>query len=134
MFLSHAMILLADSHDVSLVKNIIIWAAPWLNLLNALLPPLGCGVRVSVFPCEFRGERSGAWIGYCWRFPRFPLPQISFHHFYTLLSFISFHLISSAPAMCAPGLVRRNLYSTQTFNKRTSSYLIPLLDPVTETS
>ena len=56
------------------------------------------------------------------RFPRaffrFPLSQISFYHFSTLISFISFHFISSAP------LVGRQPCYSQTFNKGASSRLI----------
>ena len=33
-------------------------------------------------------------------FSRFPLPQISFHHFSTLIPFISIHLILSVPRCC----------------------------------
>ena len=38
------------------------------------------------------------WVGFYRGFCRFPFLQISFQHFSTLISFISFHFISSAPA------------------------------------
>ena len=41
----------------------------------------------------------GIYVGFSRCFSRFPLPHISFHHFSTLISFISFHFISSAPVM-----------------------------------
>ena len=61
---------------------------------NNNLPPLGSRVRVSVPPCGFRGGRNGVWVGFYRGFFRFPLPQISFHHFSTLISSISFHFIT----------------------------------------
>ena len=39
------------------------------------------------------------WTGFSRGFSRFPLPQISFHYFSTLISFISLHFISSTPVM-----------------------------------
>ena len=74
-------------------------AASWRKRLGARLPPLGSRVRVSVPLCGFRGGRNGVWVGFSWGFSRFPLPQISFHHFSTLISSISFHFISSALVM-----------------------------------
>ena len=56
-------------------------AASWRKRLAARLPPLGSRVRVSVPPCGFRGGRNGVWVGFSRGFSRFPLPQISFHHF-----------------------------------------------------
>ena len=77
-------------------------------------------ITVTHFPIEYCGSwrpplwpvfssRSGSmWIS-CWTkrylsaffsgFFRFPQPQISFHHFSTPISFIWFHLNSSAPVM-----------------------------------
>ena len=73
--------------------------ASWRKRLGARLPSLGSRVRVSVPPCGFCGGRNEVWVGFSRGFSRFPLPQISFHHFSTLISFISFHFISSAPVM-----------------------------------
>ena len=67
------------------------WRATWRKRLDARLPPLGSRVRVSVTPCGFRGGRNGAWVDFSRGFPRFPLPQISFHYFSTLTSSILFH-------------------------------------------
>ena len=58
------------------------------------LPPLGFRIRVSVTPCGFRGGWNEVWVGFSRGFSRFPLPQISFHHISTLISFILFRLIS----------------------------------------
>ena len=49
-------------------------------------------VRVSVISWGFLGGRIGIWVGFSPGFSCFPLPQISLHHFSTLLSFISLHL------------------------------------------
>ena len=59
--------------------------------LVARLPPLGSRVRASITPCGFRGGRNGIWVCFLGGFSRFPLSQISFHHFFTFISFISFH-------------------------------------------
>ena len=59
-------------------------AASWRKRLGARLPPMGSRVRVSVTPRGFRGGRKGVWVG----FSRFLLPQITFHHFSILISFI----------------------------------------------
>ena len=50
-------------------------------------------VRFSVTPCGLRGGRNVVWVGFSRGFSRFPLPQISFHHFSTLISsiFVPFH-------------------------------------------
>ena len=80
-------------------------------------------VRVSVPPCGFRGGRNGVWVGYSRDFSRFPLPQISFHHFSTLISSISFHFIS--PCDGASGVVGRHPCYSQTYNLGASSHLIP---------
>ena len=74
-------------------------AASWRKRLGARLPLLGSRVCVSVTPCGFRGGRNGVWVGFSQGFSRFPLPQISFHHFSTLISSSLFHFISSALVM-----------------------------------
>ena len=51
-------------------------------------PTAGSRVRVSLTPCGFRGGRNGVWVGFSRGFSRFLLPQISFHHFFTLISSI----------------------------------------------
>ena len=79
-----------------IIIAIVINEASWRKRLDARLPPLGSRVRVSVTPCGFRGERNGILLGFS---RGFPLSQISFHHFYTLISSILFHFISSVPAM-----------------------------------
>ena len=60
---------------------------------------LGSLVRFSVTPCGFLGGRNGVWVGFSTYFSHFPLPQILFHHFSTLISSNSFHFIPSAPVM-----------------------------------
>ena len=47
----------------------------------------------------FRVGRNGVWVGFSRGFYRFPLPQITFHNFSTLTSFISLHFISSGLMM-----------------------------------
>ena len=59
-------------------------------------------------------------------FLSFSLPQISFHHFSTLVSSISFHFIS--PCDGASGLVGRHPCYSRTYNIGASSYLIPRPD------
>ena len=81
-------------------------AASWRKRLDARLPPLGSRVRVSVPPCGFRGGRNGVWVVFSRGFSRFPLPQISLHHFSTLISSISLHFIS--PCDGASGVVGRH--------------------------
>ena len=85
-------------------------AASWRKRLGARLPPLGSRVRVSVPSCGFRGGRNGVWVGFSRGFSRFPLLQISFHHFSTLLSSISFHFIS--PCDGASGVVCRGFIAS----------------------
>ena len=51
------------------------------------LPPLGSRVRVSITPCGFRSGRKRVRVGFSRGFSRLLLPQISFHHFFTLISF-----------------------------------------------
>ena len=95
-------------------------------------PPTGSRVRVSVPPCGFRGGRNGVWVGFSRGFSRFPLPQISFHHFSTLISSISFHFIS--PCDGASGVVGRHPCYSRTYNMGASSHLIPRPDFVLDTS
>ena len=78
--------------------------ASWRKRLGARLPPLGSRVRVSVTPCGFRGGRNGVWVGFLWGFSCFPLPQISFHHFSTLISSISSALVMVRQAWSASTL------------------------------
>ena len=54
---------------------------------------------VSVTPRGFRDGRNWDWVIFVWDLSRFPLLKISFYPFSTLLSFISFHSISSVPVM-----------------------------------
>ena len=56
-------------------------------------------------------------------FSRFPLPQVSFHHFSTLISPISFHFIH--PCDDASGVAGRHPSYSQTYNIGASSHLIP---------
>ena len=65
-------------------------------------------------------------------FSRFPLPQISFHHFSTLISSISFHFIS--PCDGASGVVGQHPYYSRAYNIGASSHLIPRPDLVLDTS
>ena len=104
----------------------------WRKRLDARLPSLGSRVRVLVPPCGFCGGRSGVWVGFSRGFSRFPLPQISFHHFSTLISSISFHFIS--PCDGASGVVGRHPCYSRTYNIGASSHLIPRPDLVLDTS
>ena len=108
-------------------------AASWHKRLDALLPPLGSRVRVSVTPGGFRGGRNGVWVGFSRGFSHFPLPQISFHHFSTLISSISFHFIIS-PCDGATGVIGRHPCYSRTYNIGASSHLIPRPDLVLDTS
>ena len=65
-------------------------------------------------------------------FSRFPIPQISFHHFSTLISSISFHFI--CPCDGASGVVGRHPCYSQTYNVGASSHLIPRPDLLLDTS
>ena len=103
-------------------------AASWRKRLGARLPPLGSRVRVSVPPRGFRGGRNRVWVGFSRGFSRFPLPQISFHHFSTLISSISFYFIR--PCDGASGVVGRHPCYSRTYNMGASSYLIPRPDLV----
>ena len=111
---------------------ILLKAASWRKRLDALLPPLGSRVRVSVPPCGFHGGRNGVWVGFSRGFSRFPLPQISLHHFSTLISSISFHFIR--PCDGASGVVGRHPCYSRTYNIGASFYLIPRPDLVLDTS
>ena len=71
------------------------------------------------------------WVGFSRGFSRFPLPQISFHHFSTLISSISFHFIS--PYDGASGVVSRHPCYSRTYIGA-SSHLIPRPDLVLDTS
>ena len=71
----------------------------------------------------FRGGRNGVWVGFSRGFSRFPLSQLSFHHFSTLISSISFHFIS--PCVGASGVVGRHPCYSRTYNIGASSHLIP---------
>ena len=107
-------------------------AASWRKRLDALLPPLGSRVRVSVPPCGFRGERNEVWVGFSRGFSRFPLPQISFHRFSTLISSTSFHFIR--PCDGASSVVGRHPWYARTYNTGASSHHIPRPDLVLDTS
>ena len=63
------------------------------KLPHIIKSSLGSRVRVSVTPCGFCGGRNEFWVGFSRDFFSFLLPQISFHHFTMLVSFISFHII-----------------------------------------
>ena len=89
-------------------------AASWHKRLDAHLPPLGSRVHVSIPPSGFRGGRNRVWVGFSRGFSHFPLPQISFHHFSTLISSISFHFIS--PCDGASGVVSRHPCYSRTYN------------------
>ena len=65
-------------------------------------------------------------------FTGFPLPQISFHHFSTLISSISFHFIH--PCDGASGVVGRHPCYSRTCNMGASLHLIPRPDLVLDTS
>ena len=62
----------------------------------------------------------------------FPLPHISFHHFSTLISSISFHIIS--PCDGASGMVGRHPCYSRTYNIGASLHLIPRPNLVLDTS
>ena len=63
------------------------------------------------------------------RYTRFPLPQISFHHFSTLISFTLFLFISSAPVVLRHAWTADTLCYSQTFNIGASLHLIPRTGP-----
>ena len=110
----------------------ILRAASWRKRLGARLPPLGSRVRVSVPLCGFRGGRNGVWVGFLGISPVFP-----YHKFHstispTLISSISFHIIS--PCDGASGVVGRHPCYSRTYNLGASSHLIPRPDLVVDTS
>ena len=107
-------------------------AASWRKRLGARLPPLGSRVCVSVSPCGFRGGWNGVWVGFSRGFSSFPLPQISFHHFSTLISSISFHFFH--PCDGASAVVSRHPCYSRTYNIGASSHLIPRPDLMLDTS
>ena len=72
-----------------------------------------------------RGGRNGVWVGFSRGFSRFPLPPISFHHFSTLISSISFHFIR--PCDGASGVVGRHPCYSRTYN--VGLHRISSLDP-----
>ena len=80
----------------------------------------------------FRGGRNGVWVGFSRGFSRFPLPHISFHHFSTLISTISFRFIR--PCDGASGVVGRHPCYSRTCTIGASSHLIPRPDLVLDTS
>ena len=90
--------------------------APWRKRLDARLPPLGSRVSVSVTPCGFRGRRNRIREVFSQGFSRFHVPQISFHHFSSLLSFISFHPLPSRDGVT--DVVGRYPCYSQTINKK----------------
>ena len=71
-------------------------------------------------------------IGFSRGLSRFSLPQISFHHFFTLISSISFHFIRHCDG--ASGVVGRHPCYSLTYNIGASSHLIPRPDLVLDTS
>ena len=90
---------------------------------------LGSRVRVSVSTCGFNGGRNE--IGTFFSGFRFPL-QLSFHHFSTLISSVSFHSIN----LCndVTGVVDRHPCYSQTFIIGASSLLIPEPGPMWDMS
>ena len=115
--------------------SLYIWcneAASWRKRLDASLPPLGSWVRISVPPCGFRGGRNRVWVGFSRGFSRFPLLQILFHHFFTLISSISFHFIH--PCDGASGVFGWHPCYSRTYTIGASSHLIPWPDLVLDTS
>ena len=108
---------------ITRIKHVVV--VPWRKRLEARLPLLRFRVRVSVTQSGFRGGRNGVWIGFSRGFSRFPLPQISFHHFSTLISSISFHFIR--PCDGASGVVGRHPCYSRTYNM--GLHRISSLDP-----
>ena len=128
----HPYLLLLNIIMSNLLLFFLFVAALWRKRLAAHLPLLGSRVRVSVTPCGFRGGRKEVWVGFSRGFSRFPLPQISFHHFSTLISPISFHFIR--PCDGVTGVVGRHPCYSLTYNIGASSHLIPRPDLVLDTS
>ena len=88
--------------------------------------------RVSVTPWGFRGGWNRVRVGFSRGFSCFPLPQISFHHFSTLISSISLHFIR--PCDGVTGMVGWHPCYSLTYNIGASSHLIPRPDLVLDTS
>ena len=94
---------------------------------------MGSRVRVSATPCGFRGGRNEIWISFFRSFSRFPPPHISFLHFSTVISFISFHYFR--PYDGTSGMIGRHPWYSQTSNKgihRVSSLDLVLCRPEVE--
>ena len=82
---------------------------------------------------SWRAKQSLGWFRGFSRFPPFsPLLQISFHHFSTLVHFISLHFI--CPCDDLSSVIGWHPCYSQTFNKRASSQLIPRLGPMSDTT
>ena len=106
--------------------------ASWRKRLDTRLPQPGSRAHISLTPCGFHGGRNWVWVGFSRGFSSFPLPQISFHHFSTVISYISFDFIS--PYDGATGVVGRHSCYSLTFKLGASSHLIPRPGPVSDTS
>ena len=96
--------------------------------LDARLPPLGSLVRDSITAYAFRGGLNGVLIGFSRGFSRFTLPQISFHHFSTLVSFISL------PCDGTSCVISRHPYYSQIFKYRGFISSLPSTGRVSDTS
>ena len=120
--------------------NVFIYFVSIIHMLNGFLVaqvvrhflPTTSGVLISLLDhsiwvlwCTKQGL-----IGFSQGFSHFPLPQISFHHFFTLIHFVSFHFIS--PCDGAIGMVGQHPCYSQTFNIGASSHLIPRPSPVSD--
>ena len=122
----------AQGESVFIPHIPLIRAASWRKRLATRLPPLGSRVCILVPPCGFRGGRNEVWVGFSWGFSCFPLPQISFNHFSTLISSISLNFI--CPCDGATGVVGRHPCYSLTYNIGASSHLIPQSDHVLDKS
>ena len=78
-------------YDKIFYMNISYMAAPWRKWFDAHLLSLGFLARISVTLCGFLCWRNGVWMCFSRGFSLYPLPQTSFHHFSTLISFILFY-------------------------------------------
>ena len=74
----------------------------------------------------------GIWIGFYRGFSRLPLPQISFHHFSTLISIILLHFIS--PYGGVSGVIGRHPCYSLSSNIGDSQHFIPPPGPVSNIS
>ena len=95
--------------------------------------PLRSRVHVSV-TVDFVVDETGL-DKISWGFSRFSMLQISFHHFSTLMSFVSFHLITFCDG--ATGVVGRYLWYLLTdlqYGNFIASHLIPRSGPMLHTS